>query len=102
VWRGESWEIFLSSGEIEGSDPQRQSLRKILYQAYHMLKKVKSAQMSACPNLSVGHVFPPTKKHDRSADRQMTDLIFRDTLLSSSKFNRGVRQMFEEMEISVK
>jgi len=66
----ESWEIFLSSGEIEGSDPQRQSLRKILYQAYHMLKKVKSAQMSACPNLSVGCVFPPTKNTtDQPTDR---------------------------------
>ena len=46
-----------------------------------MLKKVKSAQKSACPNLSVCRVFPPTKKHDRSADRQMTDLIFRDTVI---------------------
>jgi hypothetical protein len=46
-----------------------------------MLKKVKSAQMSACPNLSVGRVFTPNQKHNRSADRQMTDLILRDTLI---------------------
>jgi hypothetical protein len=30
---------------IEGSDSQGEGLRKILYQAYHMLKKVKYAQM---------------------------------------------------------
>ena len=71
-----------------GSDSQGKSLRKILYQAYHMLKKVKSAQKSACPNLSVCRVFPPTKKHDRSADRQMTDLIFRDTLLKPRTCDR--------------
>ena len=77
----------MSSGEIEGSDPQGQNLRKILYQAYHMLKKVKSAQMSACPNLSVGRVFPPNQKH---ADRQMTDLIFRDTVLQYLMVRFGV------------
>ncbi len=32
--------------------PQGKSLRKFLYQAYHMLKKVKSAQMSTCRTFS--------------------------------------------------
>jgi hypothetical protein len=37
--------FFISSGKMEGSDSQGEGLRKILYQAYHMLKKVEFAQM---------------------------------------------------------
>jgi hypothetical protein len=47
-WRGSNKDSFLSSGKIEGSDSQGEGLHKILYQAYHMLKKVKYAQMSTC------------------------------------------------------
>jgi hypothetical protein len=46
-----------------------------LYQAYHMLKKVKSAQMSACPNLSVCRVFPPNQK-TRQISRQTDSRLF--------------------------
>jgi hypothetical protein len=60
-----------------------------------MLKKVKSAQMSACPNLSVCRVFPPNQKHDRSADRQMTDLIFRDTLIPDDLLFRASNNLLE-------
>ncbi len=40
--------IVSYSGKIEVSDSQGEGLRKILYQAYHMLKKVKSVNMSTC------------------------------------------------------
>jgi hypothetical protein len=35
-------------GEDRGSDSQGEGQRKILYQAYHILKKVKYAQMLTC------------------------------------------------------
>ncbi len=56
---------FLSLGEIEEKGTQEKRLRKILYQAYHMLKKVKFAQTSAdLNNLLVCRVYRH-KKHDR-------------------------------------
>ena len=61
---------FFHGEEFEGSDPQGESLRKFLFQAYHMLKKVKSAQMLSCQYFHICRVFPPHKKHDRWANRQ--------------------------------
>jgi hypothetical protein len=40
--------IVSYSGKIEGSDSHGEGLRKCFYQAYHMLKKVKSVNMSTC------------------------------------------------------
>ncbi len=49
--------IVSYSGKIEGSDSHGEGLRKILYQAYHMLKKVKS--VSTCRHFQICRVFPP-------------------------------------------
>jgi hypothetical protein len=46
-------------GKIKGSDSHGEGLRKIVYQAYHMLKKVKSVDMSTCQHFQICHVFPP-------------------------------------------
>jgi hypothetical protein len=47
------------SGKVEGSDSHGEGLRKILYHAYHMLKKVKYAQMSTCRHFQICRVIPP-------------------------------------------
>jgi hypothetical protein len=47
-----------------------ESLRKILYQAYHLLKKVKSAEMSTCEHFQICLVFPPEKKLKNTTDEQ--------------------------------
>ena len=62
---------------------QGESLRKILYQAYHMLKKVKSAQMSTCWHFQICRVLSPNKKLGR---------WFSCKLLYSKKKNRRKRQ----------
>ncbi len=51
--------IVSYSGKIEGSDSHGEGLRKILYQAYHMLKKVKSVNMLTCQHFQICRVFPP-------------------------------------------
>jgi hypothetical protein len=48
--------ILSYSGKIEGSDYHGEGLRKILYQAYHMLKKVKSVDMLTL--LVYSHRYP--------------------------------------------
>ncbi len=55
---------ILSLGKREGSDSRGESLRKILYQAYHLLKKVKSAQLLTCRYFHICHVFLPKQKLD--------------------------------------
>ncbi len=46
-------------GKIEGSDSHGEGLCKILYQAYHMLKKIKSVNMLTCWHFQICRVFPP-------------------------------------------
>ncbi len=47
-------------GKIEGSDSHGEGLRKILFQANHMLKKVESVNMSStCGHFQICHGFPP-------------------------------------------
>ena len=41
---------------------QTESLHKILYQAYHLLKKVKSAQILTWQHFQICRVSPPNKK----------------------------------------
>jgi len=65
----ESWEIFLSSGEIEGSDPQGQSLHKILYQAYEKSQICSNVSMSK----SVGRLCFPANQKTRQISRQTDD-----------------------------
>ncbi len=67
---------------IEGSDSQEEGLHKILYQAYHMLKKVKYAQMLTCQKLRLP-CFPIRKKYNRQADRHSTELQSCDTLMQN-------------------
>jgi hypothetical protein len=57
--------IVSYSGKIEGSDSHGEGLRKILYQAYHMLKKsqiCRHVDMSTFSNLSC---FPARIKINR-------------------------------------
>jgi hypothetical protein len=60
--------IVSCSGKIEGSDSHGEGLRKILYQAYHMLEKVKSVNMSTC-NIFNSVVFSRQNKN-RQMSRQ--------------------------------
>jgi hypothetical protein len=46
-------------GKIEGSDSHAEGLRKFLYQAYHMLKKVKSVIILTCQHFQICRVFLP-------------------------------------------
>ncbi len=57
--------IVSYSGKIEGSDSHGKGLHKILYQAYHMLKKVKSVDMLTCQHVNIfkSVVFSHQKKH---------------------------------------
>jgi hypothetical protein len=51
--------IVSYSGKIEGSNSHGEGLRKILYQAYHMLKEVKSVDKLTCQNFQICRVFLP-------------------------------------------
>ncbi len=66
--------IVLYLGKIDGSDSQGEGLWKILYQAYHMLKKVKYAQMKTCQHFSFSNLssFPAGKKYWQTS-RQTVD-----------------------------
>jgi hypothetical protein len=69
---------------IEGSDSQGESLRKKLYQAYHMLQKVKSVDMSTCRHFQICRVFPPEKKlTDKQTDNQQICKCW-DTLIEEN------------------
>ncbi len=48
--------------KIEGSDSHSEVKQKKLYQAYHMLKKVKSVNMSTSQHFQIYLVFLPEKK----------------------------------------
>jgi hypothetical protein len=75
--------FILGEAMIESSDSQGEGLRKILYQAYHMLKKVKSVNMLTCRHFEICHVFPPEKiSTDKQTDNQLICKCW-DTLLKS-------------------
>ncbi len=63
--------------------PEGRAYVFFLYQAYHLLKKKNLLKCQHVDIFQICRVFPPTKKHDRQADRQIADLVFWDTLVGS-------------------
>ncbi len=69
--RGKSWDFFLL-GEIEGWISWWESVCKILYQVYHQLKKVTSAQLLSCWHFHSNSWASTTS--NANANRQQTTL----------------------------
>ncbi len=57
-WRG----FFYAQGGERVQIPKGRTYLKFLYQAYHLLKKIKSAQMLTCRQISNLSIFPAKKK----------------------------------------
>ncbi len=63
VWGGgESGEFFVSSGKIEGSDPQGESQVRIFYQAYDVQVFLRIVNLRPCWKWLVCVNFPPNEK----------------------------------------
>ena len=92
-----SWEsLFNHRGKFEGSDPQGENLRKFLYQAYHMLKKVKSAQMLTW-RIFISVVFSRHKKNKTGVSRQTRQqLVLWDSLVKTVKVKTGTELFWQE------
>ena len=57
--------FFYAQGGERVQIPEGRAYVKFLYQAYHLLKKIKSAQMSTCQQISNLSIFPAKKYIDR-------------------------------------
>jgi hypothetical protein len=68
--------VFYAQGGERVQIPKGRAYVFFLYQAYHLLKK--KSNLLKCQHVDIFqicHVFPPTKKHNRQADRQIADLV---------------------------